>query len=152
MSVYVSSMYVHTFGPFVPRLGMGLDGHLGEVIGYNNNINNNSNDNDDNNITTLYNREPLSSIYVQTIGPFVPRLGMGLDGHLGGNIGQVKVTSQTYFARKRANLPHAEFKQGRQLLDLDISTGLVTSLLMNTSKVGETGCPRSWKVIKSHGI
>ena len=68
---HISSIYVQTVGPFVPRLGIGLDGHLGGKIGYKNNSN------------TPYNREPLSSMHVQTVGPFVPRLGMGLDGHLG---------------------------------------------------------------------
>ena len=61
---------------------MGLNGHLGGKIGYFNNNNNNNNDNNDNNITTPYNRKPLSAIYVQTVGPFVPRFGMGLYGHL----------------------------------------------------------------------
>merc|ERR1711999_13201 len=67
---------------------MGLDGHLWSKIGYNNNSNNNDdNDNNDNNITTPYNREPISSISVQTVAPFVTKLDMGLDGHLGVAIG-----------------------------------------------------------------
>ena len=81
-------MDAQTVSPIVPKFGMGLDGHLGRVIGYiNNNNNDDDNDNNDNNITTPYNRTPLSSLYVQTVGPFVPNLGMGLDGHLGGKIG-----------------------------------------------------------------
>ena len=76
-------MDAQTVSPIVPKFGMGLDGHLGRIIGYNNNNNNDDdNDNNDNNITTPYNREPLSSIYVQTVAPFVTKLEMGLDGHL----------------------------------------------------------------------
>ena len=90
MSVCLFFLYARpNHWSFVPRLGMGLDGHLGEVIGYNNNNNKNSNDNNDDTITDAYNIEPLSSIYVQTVGPFVPRLGMGLDGHLGEVIGYI---------------------------------------------------------------
>ena len=40
---------------------------------------------------------------------------------------------------KGTNLPQAEFKQGRQLLDFAISTGLFTSLIMNTLNVMEGG-------------
>ena len=43
----------------------------------------------------------VCSNHVEPVGPFVPRLGMGLDGHIGGNKGQVKVTSRTCFARKK---------------------------------------------------
>ena len=56
-------MDAQTVSPIVPKFGMGLDGHLGRIIGYNNNNNNDDdNDNNDNNITTPYNREPLSSV------------------------------------------------------------------------------------------
>ena len=34
---------------------------------------------------------------VQTVGPGVPKLGMGLDGHLEENLGKVKMTSRNYF-------------------------------------------------------
>ena len=64
----MSFMDAKTVSPIVPKFGMGLDGHLGGKIGYNNN-NDDDNDNNNNNITTPYNREPLSSIYVQTVGP-----------------------------------------------------------------------------------
>ena len=80
-------MDAKTVSPIVPKFGMGLDGHLRRQIGYNNNNNNDDNHNNDNNITNPYNREPLSSVYVQTVAPFVTKLDMGLDGHLGGKIG-----------------------------------------------------------------
>ena len=78
-------MDAQTVSPIVPKFGMGLDGHLGGKIGYNNN---NDDDNDNNNnITTPYHREPISSISIQTVYPFITKLDMGLDGHLGVAIG-----------------------------------------------------------------
>ena len=66
-------MHVQTVGPFVPRLGMGLDGHLGGKIGYSDNDN-------DNTITITTNATSNTTIITTTLTMnTTSKVGEGVD-------------------------------------------------------------------------